>query len=58
MEKGWWKRLLRTEGKPPPFVKVDWNKWIDEDEEETEGSKCKCLGDQYEFNKHESLLGY
>eukprot|EP00249_Psilotum_nudum_P010814 c22782_g1_i1 orf=739-1179(-) len=35
---GWWKRLLKGEGKPPPYLKVDWNKWVDEDEE-TEGTK-------------------
>ena len=33
-EKGWWKRLLRGEGKTPHYVKVDWDKWVDEDEEE------------------------
>ncbi|MCO5577011.1 hypothetical protein L7F22_030833 [Adiantum nelumboides] len=38
-EKGWWKRLLKAEGKPPVFLKVDWNKWVDEDEEHAEGSK-------------------
>ncbi|KAL5708785.1 prostaglandin-E synthase [Ranunculus cassubicifolius] len=30
---GWWKRLLKTEEKPAPYIKVDWNKWCDEDEE-------------------------
>ncbi|XP_078446334.1 HSP20-like chaperones superfamily protein [Wolffia australiana] len=34
--KNWWKRLLRLEEKPPPYIKVDWNKWCDEDEEESE----------------------
>lgn len=38
-EKGWWKRLLKAEGKPPPYLKVDWNMWVDEDEEDAEGSK-------------------
>lgn len=33
-EKGWWKRLLRGEGKHPPYLKVDWDKWVDEDEED------------------------
>eukprot|EP00250_Pteridium_aquilinum_P000968 c11149_g1_i1 orf=100-582(+) len=33
-EKGWWKRLLKGEGKPPPYLKVDWDKWVDEDEED------------------------
>jgi HSP20 family molecular chaperone IbpA len=33
-EKGWWTRLLKNEGKAPPYVRADWNRWIDEDEEE------------------------
>ncbi|KAI5070996.1 hypothetical protein GOP47_0013247 [Adiantum capillus-veneris] len=33
-EKGWWKRLLKGEGKSPPYLKVDWDKWVDEDEED------------------------
>ncbi|KAJ1402349.1 HSP20-like chaperone [Sesbania bispinosa] len=33
-EIGWWKRLLKGEGKPPHYVKVDWDKWVDEDEDE------------------------
>ncbi|KAJ4727666.1 HSP20-like chaperone [Melia azedarach] len=32
-EKGWWKRLLRGEGKTPHYIKVDWDKWVDEDED-------------------------
>ncbi|KAL8162044.1 hypothetical protein V2J09_013533 [Rumex salicifolius] len=26
-EKKWWSRLLKQEGKPPVFLKVDWDKW-------------------------------
>ena len=37
-EKVWWKRLLKSEEKPAPYIKVDWNKWGDEDDEE---SACK-----------------
>ena len=37
-QKGWWKRLLKSEEKPAPYLKVDWNKWCDEDEAE---SSCK-----------------
>ena len=33
-ENGWWKRLLHGEGKPPHYVKVDWDKWVDEDEDD------------------------
>ncbi|CAM8983150.1 unnamed protein product [Rhodiola kirilowii] len=32
-EEKWWSRLLKQEGKPPIYLKVDWEKWIDEDEE-------------------------
>lgn len=32
-ENKWWSRLLKQAGKPPVFLKVDWDKWIDEDEE-------------------------
>lgn len=32
-EKKWWNKLLRGEGKPPHYVKVDWDKWVDEDED-------------------------
>jgi len=32
-EDEWWKRLLKAEGKPPHYVKVDWDKWVDEDED-------------------------
>lgn len=36
-QKGWWKRLLKSEEKPAPYIKVDWNKWCDEDDEESDG---------------------
>ncbi|XP_078164231.1 HSP20-like chaperones superfamily protein isoform X2 [Carex rostrata] len=29
----WWKKLLRGDGKTPHYIKVDWDKWADEDEE-------------------------
>lgn len=32
-EKKWWDRLIKQEGKSPAFVKVDWDKWVDEEEE-------------------------
>ncbi|KAL6878277.1 hypothetical protein ACP4OV_012447 [Aristida adscensionis] len=33
-ENKWWPRLLKKEGKPPVFLKVDWDKWQDEDDED------------------------
>ncbi|XP_022758018.1 uncharacterized protein OsI_027940-like [Durio zibethinus] len=32
-EKVWWKKLLRGDGRTPHYVKVDWDKWVDEDED-------------------------
>lgn len=32
-ESKWWNRLIKQEGKPPVFLKVDWDKWVDEDED-------------------------
>ncbi|KAI3931636.1 hypothetical protein MKW92_030792 [Papaver armeniacum] len=31
-ENGWWKNLLRGSEKPPHYLKIDWDKWVDEDE--------------------------
>ncbi|CAL9203619.1 uncharacterized protein OsI_027940-like [Musa acuminata AAA Group] len=32
-EKQWWKKLLRGDGKAPHYLKVDWDKWVDEDDD-------------------------
>ncbi|XP_062016302.1 uncharacterized protein OsI_027940-like [Rosa rugosa] len=32
-EKVWWSKLLKGDGKTPHYVKVDWDKWVDEDED-------------------------
>ncbi|XP_048499031.1 co-chaperone protein p23-1 isoform X5 [Beta vulgaris subsp. vulgaris] len=37
-EKRWWSRLIKQEGNPPIFLKVDWDKWVDENEENKNGS--------------------
>ncbi|KAL7618439.1 co-chaperone protein p23-2 isoform X1 [Lactuca sativa] len=42
-EKGWWKRLLKSDQKPAPYIKVDWNRWCDEDEESVKGSDDDAL---------------
>lgn len=34
-EDKWWSRLIKQEGVRPVFLKVDWDKWVDEDEEDT-----------------------
>ncbi|XP_023645533.1 uncharacterized protein OsI_027940 isoform X2 [Capsella rubella] len=33
-ESKWWNRLIKQEGKPPVYLKVDWDKWVDEDDED------------------------
>ncbi|KAM1759213.1 hypothetical protein ACFX11_008237 [Malus domestica] len=32
-EPEWWPKLLRGDGKTPHYVKVDWDKWVDEDDD-------------------------
>ncbi|XP_059294987.1 uncharacterized protein Os08g0359500 isoform X1 [Lycium ferocissimum] len=36
-EPKWWNKLLRGDGKAPHYVKVDWDKWVDEDDEPDAG---------------------
>ncbi|KAH6778231.1 hypothetical protein C2S51_009543 [Perilla frutescens var. frutescens] len=48
VESKWWSRLLKQEGKPPVFLKVDWDKWVDEDEEKPGGDMD--FGD-FDFSK-------
>lgn len=38
-EKQWWKKLLRGDAKTPHYVKVDWDKWVDEDDDGSAGGK-------------------
>uniref|UniRef100_A0A453GZH3 Co-chaperone protein p23 n=1 Tax=Aegilops tauschii subsp. strangulata TaxID=200361 RepID=A0A453GZH3_AEGTS len=42
-KKCWWKRLLKSEAKHP-YIKVDWNKWCDEDEESGSITFCHMGG--------------
>jgi prostaglandin-E synthase len=30
----YWPRLLKAGGKTPQYIKADWDKWVDEDEED------------------------
>ncbi|KAK9726298.1 hypothetical protein RND81_05G204500 [Saponaria officinalis] len=53
-EKKWWNRLLR-EGKPPHYVKVDWDKWVDEDDD-TGGAADLDLGGM-DFSKFGDMAG-
>ncbi|GKE04603.1 HSP20-like chaperone, partial [Tanacetum coccineum] len=44
-ESKWWNRLLKQEGKTPGFVKVDWDKWVDEDEQDEKAAADMDFGD-------------
>lgn len=35
----WWDRLLKQGGKTPVFLKVDWDKWADEDDDEEDNKR-------------------
>ncbi|KAA0031653.1 uncharacterized protein E6C27_scaffold139G004270 [Cucumis melo var. makuwa] len=50
-EKKWWSRLLKQEGKHPVFVKIDWDKWIDEDEEKGDNSGNDMDFSSLDFSK-------
>ncbi|KAL7584076.1 hypothetical protein Lser_V15G43035 [Lactuca serriola] len=49
-ESKWWNRLLKEEGKTPMFVKCDWDKWLDEDEQEEKVGGDMDFGD-IDFSK-------
>ncbi|XP_078160633.1 co-chaperone protein p23-1-like isoform X1 [Carex rostrata] len=44
-KKKWWPRLLKQAGRTPVYIKVDWNKWVDEDEE-----KDNKIGSDMDFS--------
>ncbi|KAG6774394.1 hypothetical protein POTOM_021747 [Populus tomentosa] len=59
-ENKWWSRLIKQTGKPPVFLTVDWDKWIDEDEEFTsKGGAAPDMGDMGDmgFNFPDMGLG-
>ncbi|KAK6120210.1 hypothetical protein DH2020_046116 [Rehmannia glutinosa] len=55
-EKKWWKKLLRGDDKTPHYVKVDWDKWVDEDDDTTGGPGDLDLGGM-DFSKFGDMGG-
>ncbi|KAL3371417.1 hypothetical protein AABB24_008123, partial [Solanum stoloniferum] len=49
-EEKWWSRLIKQEGLRPVFLKVDWDKWVDEDEEDGKPVPDMDFGDM-DFSK-------
>ncbi|MED6110541.1 hypothetical protein PIB30_043963 [Stylosanthes scabra] len=56
-EEKWWDRLLKQGGKPPVFLKVDWDKWVDEDEEDDQDSKPGADMDFSNFDLSKLSMG-
>jgi len=55
--KGWWPRLLK-DSKKVPWIKVDFNKWKDEDEEDdSQHGGGGPGGDQFDLNSMMANLG-
>jgi len=46
-DKKWWKQMLKSEAKRLPFLRVDWDKWVDEDEEQDD--KLPPVGQDMDF---------
>ncbi|GJV31671.1 HSP20-like chaperone, partial [Tanacetum coccineum] len=55
-ESKWWTRLLKQEGKTPAFVKVDWDKWVDEDEQDEKADRLSLFY-AYETVYSKTILG-
>ncbi|XP_055833387.1 co-chaperone protein p23-1-like [Solanum dulcamara] len=49
-EDKWWSRLIKQAGLRPVFLKVDWDKWVDEDEEDGKLGPDMDFGDM-DFSK-------
>ncbi|CAN0843688.1 Mogroside IE synthase [Linum grandiflorum] len=49
-ENKWWPRLIKQQGKAPVFLKVDWDKWVDEDDENESGGAAMNFDDM-DFSK-------
>lgn len=39
-----WPRLLKEKGKVPQYIKTDWSKWVDEDEEDEADGNGDMMG--------------
>ncbi|VFQ85531.1 unnamed protein product [Cuscuta campestris] len=49
-EEKWWSRLLKQEGKAPSYLKVDWDKWVDEDEQDEKPEPGMDFGEGFDFS--------
>ncbi|XP_078435940.1 uncharacterized protein OsI_027940-like isoform X2 [Wolffia australiana] len=56
VEKAWWSKLLRGDAKPPHYIKVDWDKWVDEDEDTPGGGEMDFGG--MDFSKFGDMGGF
>ncbi|XP_019247190.1 PREDICTED: uncharacterized protein OsI_027940 isoform X2 [Nicotiana attenuata] len=55
-EPKWWNKLLRGDAKTPHYVKVDWDKWVDEDDEADAGPGDMDMNSM-DFSKFGDMAG-
>uniref|UniRef100_A0A7N0VCA9 Co-chaperone protein p23 n=1 Tax=Kalanchoe fedtschenkoi TaxID=63787 RepID=A0A7N0VCA9_KALFE len=55
-EKQWWKKLVK-DVKTPHYVKVDWDKWVDEDDDEPAGGAGDLDMGGMDFSKFSDMGG-
>ncbi|KAL0437612.1 UNVERIFIED_CONTAM: putative protein OsI [Sesamum radiatum] len=56
-EKKWWGKLLRGNEKAPHYVKVDWDKWVDEDDDTGKGGPADFDLGGMDFSKFGDMGG-
>ncbi|KAK4441766.1 putative protein OsI [Sesamum alatum] len=56
-EKKWWEKLLRGNEKTPHYVKVDWDKWVDEDDDTGKGAPSDLDLGGMDFSKFGDMGG-
>ncbi|XP_009799463.1 uncharacterized protein OsI_027940-like [Nicotiana tabacum] len=56
-EKKWWNKLLRGDEKAPHYVKVDWDKWVDEDDDNETAAPGDFDMNSMDFSKFGDMGG-
>ncbi|KAL8232615.1 hypothetical protein R6Q57_002393 [Mikania cordata] len=49
-ETKWWSRLVKQDGRTPVFIKVDWNRWVDENEQDEKAAGADMEFDDVNFS--------
>ncbi|KAL3849765.1 hypothetical protein ACJIZ3_011647 [Penstemon smallii] len=57
VEPKWWTKLFRGDEKTPHYVKVDWDKWVDEDDDTGAGGPADLDLGGMDFSKFGDMGG-